>query len=111
MTDYVSSDSSEFDRFTDWIGHHSIDVIGDGVSTDQSSYDRVYTNKNHLMMNERDEIIPDKNNEGSDVSSIKSILKHTQQKMRKINNTNRENNARRFLKQLDVMKSKLRGIV
>jgi len=84
-----------------------VDVIEDGVSSDQSFYDRVYTNKNHLVMNERDEIIPDENREESDASSIKSIVKHANQKSRKIKNTNRENNARRFLKQLDKMKSKV----
>ena len=86
---------------------NSKDVIEDAVSSDVSSEDQIYANKNNLFMNGRDEIMP-ANTEGScDTSSINTIVMHANQKARKVKINMRENNARRFLDHLGKVKSKV----
>jgi hypothetical protein len=58
-------------------------------------------------MNGRDEIMPAKTENGSENSSIDTIVMHANQKARKVKINMRENNARRFLDHLGKVKSKV----
>lgn len=84
------------------------DVIDNTVASDSNSDDGFgYENKNNLIFGANDEIIAYAHVVDSDATSIGSYSLQPKRVSRRANANSRENNAKKFLSQLDKMRTKV----